>query len=84
MRSGEGAVSRGECTPLTVPDYSSRVVVNIWERFGRHVGRILDESNPVAGHRTLEWNPAGRSGSFIVRVTVDGDSESQIISVAPR
>jgi hypothetical protein len=70
--------------PLTIPDNSSRIVVNIWERFGRHVGRILEESNPPAGHRTVEWNPAGRSGSFIVRVSVDDNSESQIIWVGPQ
>ena len=70
--------------PVTVPDDSSRIALNVWERFGRHVGQILEESNPTAGTRTVEWDATGHSGSFIVRVTVDDDSESQIIWVRPR
>lgn len=70
--------------PVTVPDDSSRIAVNVWERFGRPIGQILDESNPAAGTRTVEWDATGHSGSFIVRVTVDDDSESQIIWVGPR
>jgi hypothetical protein len=67
--------------PVTVPEGSSRITVNVWERFGRHVSQIIDESNPAAGARTVEWDAADRSGSFIVRVTVDDNSESQIIWV---
>lgn len=70
--------------PVTVPDNSSRIAVNVWERFGRHVGQILDESNPAAGVRTVEWDATGHSGSFIVRVTVDDNSESQVVWVGPR
>jgi photosystem II stability/assembly factor-like uncharacterized protein len=70
--------------PVTVPEGSSRITVNVWERFGRHVSQIIDESNPAAGARTVKWDAAGRSGSFIVRVTVDDNSESQIIWVGPR
>ena len=70
--------------PVIVPDNASRIVVNVWERFGRHVGELLDESNPAAGARTVEWDATGHSGSFIVRVTVDDNSESQIVWVGPR
>ena len=70
--------------PVIVPDNSSRIAVNVWERFGRHVGELLDESNPAAGARTVEWDATGYSGSFIVRVTVDDNSESQIVWVGPR
>lgn len=70
--------------PVIVPDNSSRIAVNVWERFGRHVGELLDESNPAAGARTVEWDATGHSGSFIVRVTVDDNSESQIVWVGPR
>ncbi|MGH3670435.1 MAG: WD40/YVTN/BNR-like repeat-containing protein [Pseudonocardiaceae bacterium] len=69
---------------LTIPEGSSRITVNVWERFGRHVSQILDESNPEIGARTVEWDATGHSGSFIVRVTVDDNSESQIIWVGPR
>lgn len=70
--------------PVIIPDNSSRIAVNVWERFGRHVGELLDESNPAAGARTVEWDATGHSGSFIVRVTVDDNSESQIVWVGPR
>ena len=74
--------------PITVPDGASHLVVNVWERFGRHARELLDESAPAPGSRTIEWdgtNDAGqplRPGSFIVRVTVDDDSESEIVSLA--
>lgn len=67
--------------PLTVPEGASRVEVNVWERFGRHVARVLEEADPAPGARTVEWDAPSRSGSYIVRVTVDDDSESQIVAV---
>ena len=70
--------------PVTVPEGASRLEVNVWERFGRHVGRLLDEAGPAPGARTVEWDAAGRSGSYIVRVTVDDDSESQIVALGGR
>jgi hypothetical protein len=66
---------------FTVPPGSSRATVNVWERFGKHVAAILDESGPTSGARTVEWDPGERGGIFIVRATVDDDSESQIVNV---
>lgn len=67
--------------PVAVPDDASRLTVNVWERFGRQAARLVDEADPAAGSRTVEWDAAGRSGSFIVRVSVDDDSESQIVQL---
>jgi photosystem II stability/assembly factor-like uncharacterized protein len=86
LLEGETEVSDGNEVriPVTVPEGSSRITVNVWERFGRHVGQVLDESNPTAGVRTVAWDASGHSGSLIVRVTVDDDSESEIIRLGPR
>jgi len=67
---------------FTVPQGSSRVAVNLWERFGRHIAQIVDEHEPAAGDRSAEWD-AGNGGIFIVRITVDDDSDSEIIHVPP-
>jgi photosystem II stability/assembly factor-like uncharacterized protein len=70
--------------PVAVPDGASRLAVNVWERFGRHAAQVVDEPHPAPGPRTVEWDATGRSGSFIVRVSVDDDSESQIIRLGSR
>lgn len=73
--------------PITVPDGTGHLGVNIWDRFGEHVRRLLDESQPSGGSRTVEWDvtdDAGEplaGGSFIIRITVDGTSESQIVQM---
>ncbi|MGH3766465.1 MAG: YCF48-related protein [Pseudonocardiaceae bacterium] len=69
---------------VTVPGGAEALTINIWDRFGAHVRRI-DEPRPAAGSRTIEWDgtdEAGRSlddGSFLIRVSVDDRSESQIM-----
>jgi len=70
----------------TVPDGAGRLAVDVWDRFGEHVRRVLDDPGPAAGPRTVEWDAtddAGRAlaGSFLLRVTVDGRSESQIVHI---
>lgn len=73
--------------PLTVPADASRLAVTVWERFGARVRRLVDETRPAAGDRTVEWDvtdDAGEPlapGSFILRVTVDGRSESRAVLV---
>ncbi|MGH3692879.1 MAG: S8 family serine peptidase [Pseudonocardiaceae bacterium] len=70
---------------VTVPRGAVAMTINIWDRFGAHVRRLLAESPPPAGSRTLEWDgtdEAGHAlaaGSFLLRVSVDGHSESQIV-----
>ncbi|MGQ0778832.1 MAG: YCF48-related protein [Pseudonocardiales bacterium] len=72
---------------VTVPDGAGRLTVDVWDRFGEYVRQLLDEPQPAAGPRTVEWDAtddAGRSltgVSFLLRVTVDGSSESQIVHI---
>jgi photosystem II stability/assembly factor-like uncharacterized protein len=72
---------------VTIPTDASRLAVTVWERFGDRVRRLADETGPTAGVRTVEWdvtNDVGEPldpGSFIVRVTVDGHSESRTVQV---
>ena len=61
--------------------------MNIWGQFGAHVRHLLDETQPEAGSRTIEWDVTNddgeylHPGSFIIRVTVDEESESRIVHV---
>ena len=72
---------------LSVPDGAARLTIDVWDRFGEHVRHLLDESQPTPGPRTAEWDATddgGRplaEGSFILRVTVDDHSESQIVHI---
>jgi hypothetical protein len=71
---------------VTVPDGADRLTIDIWDRFGEHVRRLLDEPRPTDGSRIVDWDvtdDTGRQldGSFLLRVTVDGQSESQIVQI---
>jgi photosystem II stability/assembly factor-like uncharacterized protein len=75
--------------PVTVPDDAGHLKVTIWNRFGRAVRRLVDEADPAAGARTIEWDgaddegqPVGE-GQYLLRVGVDGSSESQIVHLSP-
>ncbi|RZL85274.1 MAG: hypothetical protein EOP32_00420 [Rhodococcus sp. (in: high G+C Gram-positive bacteria)] len=81
---------RGSSLPvpvsLTVPDHTARLRVDLWDRFGEHVRTLVDEPQPAPGSRVLDWDGAdetGRpsAGSFILRVTADDHSESQILHI---
>jgi photosystem II stability/assembly factor-like uncharacterized protein len=70
--------------PLTVPAGAGRFTVRVWGRFGDLVATPVDERNPAAGPQTVEWNPGNQErGYYIVRVTADGTSESQLVHVDP-
>ncbi|WP_064745339.1 YCF48-related protein [Pseudonocardia acaciae] len=71
---------------VAVPEDAAHLTVDIWDRFGEHVRALVDEKEPAPGRRTVHWDATdteGRpvSGSFLLRVTVDGRSESQIAHV---
>jgi hypothetical protein len=74
--------------PVNVPGQAGRLIVCIWDRFAKHVRRLIDETQPQSGGRTLQWDGTdddGRTvqtGEFLIRVTVDGHSESQIVHVS--
>jgi photosystem II stability/assembly factor-like uncharacterized protein len=70
--------------PVTVPAGARRLTVRVWDRFGELLATPVNETNPPAGPRVVEWDAAGREpGYCIVRVTVDGTSESQLLHVGP-
>ncbi|MGH3994824.1 MAG: FlgD immunoglobulin-like domain containing protein, partial [Pseudonocardiaceae bacterium] len=72
---------------VTVPAGADRLTIGIWDRFGEHVRQLLDEPQPTQGPRTVDWDVTDDTGqqlddgSFLLRVTVDGQSESQIVHV---
>jgi photosystem II stability/assembly factor-like uncharacterized protein len=72
--------------PITVPEGARFVRVDVWDRFGEHVGTLLDEPDPVPGSRTVEWDVTDESGSplsgsLLVRVSDAATSESRIVHV---
>ncbi|KST69498.1 YCF48-related protein [Mastigocoleus testarum] len=74
----------------TLPDNVQKVTIDIWDRFGTYVRKLVDDSNPSAGQKSVVWNcknDAGESlppGIFIYRLTVDGNAESRVISLKPQ
>lgn len=69
----------------TLPENAQKVTLDIWNQFGAYVRKLVDESNPSAGQKSVVWdgkNDAGESlqpGIFIYRLTVDGNAESRVI-----
>jgi photosystem II stability/assembly factor-like uncharacterized protein len=72
---------------VSVPQDAGRLIVCIWDRFAKQVRRLTDETGPEGGARTLQWDGTDddgqplRPGEFLIRITVDGHSESQIVQV---
>jgi hypothetical protein len=70
---------------VTVPPDADRLIVCIWDHFAKHARRLIDEAKPRSGARTLQWDgrdDEGRAlpgGEYLIRVTVDAHSESQIV-----
>lgn len=70
-----------------VPEGSKHLSLDIWDRFGKYIRRLVDENDPKAGEQSLTWDrtdDAGRSvspGSYIYRITIDEQSESRIIKL---
>jgi photosystem II stability/assembly factor-like uncharacterized protein len=70
--------------PVNVPEGLRRFSVRVWDRFGDHVATPVDESDPAAGPRTIEWDRGERDpGYFIIRVTADATSESRLVHAGP-
>jgi photosystem II stability/assembly factor-like uncharacterized protein len=69
---------------ITVPPQARRLKINIWDRFGRHVHVLADETSPAAGIKRVMWDfrdmngEALPAGAYIIRITIDGRSESRI------
>lgn len=73
----------------TVPEGAQHLTINIWDRFGKYVRKLLDEDAPRPGSQTLNWNledDSGRTvapGAFIYRITIDDEAESRIVKINP-
>jgi photosystem II stability/assembly factor-like uncharacterized protein len=69
---------------VAVPAGARRLKINVWDRFGRHVHVLAEETSPAAGARRFAWDFRDLSGeplpagAYIIRITIDGRSESRI------
>ncbi len=72
----------------TLPQNAKKVTLNIWNHFGEHVHKLVDESDQSAGSKSVKsvvWDGTNESGErlpsgiFIYRLTVDGNAESRVI-----
>jgi photosystem II stability/assembly factor-like uncharacterized protein len=72
---------------ILVPTGARRLTVRVFDPDGPMVCMLLDEHRPATGRRTLSWDRTTDDGrpldahSYILRVTVDGKSESRLVCV---
>jgi hypothetical protein len=70
--------------PAVIPAGTTCCTLDIWDRFGGHVGVVVDEMQPAAGPRILLWDGRDASGravpdsAYILRLTADDKAESAI------
>lgn len=68
-----------------VPEGARALQIDIWNRFGVYVRRLLEERSPRAGRHQVTWNLESDSGEsvppghYIYRVTIDGEAESRVL-----
>ncbi|MQW42547.1 hypothetical protein GHK68_09405 [Sinorhizobium meliloti] len=64
---------------------ADRLTVRLWERFGREVRLLVDETDPVPGQRLIKWDFRDDSGEtlppggFVMRIVQGATSVSRII-----
>jgi len=90
LTSNEPEETRGSVEIVyTVPEGAKHQTIVIWNRFGKYVRKLVDESSPRPGKHTLTWNLEDDSGqvvsrgAFIYRITIDDEAESRIVIVNP-
>lgn len=72
---------------FTVPPGTGRLTIDVWDRFGDPVRRLVDEVDPAGGHRAVTWDFMSDAGSplpdgyYILRVTSDGQAESRVVQL---
>src|SRR5262249_26314741 len=72
---------------FTVPAGTSRLGLNVWDRFGDHIRRLSTETEPPPGERVVEWDVTNddgvalEPGYYVVRLTADDRSESKIVRI---
>jgi photosystem II stability/assembly factor-like uncharacterized protein len=87
-RSAVEADEREGGIAVDVPEDAGELLIEIWERFGRHVRTLADEAGPAAGSRRFQWDFTDADGDllpagpYIVRIVVDGHAESRILQRA--
>lgn len=89
IRSEDAAVHRGSEVPIRidVPPGARTATIQIWNRFGKEIGILLNESPPAPGVRTIAWDRRDDNGnrvspgSYIYRVTIDDNAESQVVTL---
>lgn len=70
--------------PITVREGVKELRIDIWERFGRHLRTLIQESAPRPGLRLVRWDFTDSEGNtvavgpYIVRITMDDDAVSFI------
>ncbi|MEM7350066.1 MAG: YCF48-related protein [Acidobacteriota bacterium] len=81
----DGTTATGHVTlDFQVPEGTQRLRVRLFNQFGFHIRSLVDETDPEAGSRSIEWDgldAAGRPcvgpGAVICRVTTDDHAESR-------
>lgn len=69
----------------TVPSVSKSVTIDIWDRFGEEIRKLLDEKVPSPGNYSIIWDFSDNAGEklppgfYIYRITIDDKAESRII-----
>jgi flagellar hook assembly protein FlgD len=72
---------------FTAPPGARRLTIDVWDRFGKPVRQLVDETDLASGHRSVTWDfttDAGSplpDGSYIYRVSIDGQAESRIVQL---
>ena len=71
--------------PIVVSSQTRSLSVILYDRFAGKVRTLIEETNPVAGRRLLNWDLKDDNGEkltpgqFMVRVNCDDVSESRLI-----
>jgi hypothetical protein len=69
----------------TVPTGAENVTINIWDRFGEDVRRLLDQKAPSPGNHSIIWDFRKDTEEklppdfYIYRITIDDKAESRIV-----
>jgi len=72
---------------MRVPVGTKRLTLDVWDRFGVEVGRLLDEIRPRDGQRVFNWDgmdaqsAAVPTGDYIIRLTADDVTASSTVTL---
>ncbi|MHC2585360.1 ferritin-like domain-containing protein [Bradyrhizobium diazoefficiens] len=83
-------IASGASIPINmrVPVGTKRLTLDVWDRFGVEVGRLLDEIRPRDGQRVFDWDGTDVRGAtvpmgdYIIRMTADDVTASSIVTRA--